>query len=156
MQYLESIHQLSYGLIHHTKQGFVTLLPFTVEVIRKGTLCFPVCCLKSWSNLLPKNSFGICLSSGFQNTPYMLNLMKFWLIYLKLKTTDTIKKFNFFYFFGIKFSYRKSSLVFNLEYLCQFFIKFNNQRQFRNPYNEKISKLSEKFYVKMFKVKDKA
>ena len=29
---------------------------------------------------------------GFWNTPYMLNLMKFWLRYLRLKTMDTISK----------------------------------------------------------------
>ena len=32
----------------------------------------------------------ICWSSGFQNTPYMINLMKFWLRYLRLKTMDTL------------------------------------------------------------------
>ena len=55
----------------------------------------PSFCVKSWSNLKPNDSFEICLSWGFQNTPYMLNLMNFWLRYLRLKTIDTTSKFNF-------------------------------------------------------------
>ena len=35
--------------------------------------------------------FWICLSWGFRNTPYMFNLMKFWLRYLRLKTMNTIQ-----------------------------------------------------------------
>ena len=48
--------------------------------------------VKSSSNLKPNNSFGICSSWGFRNTPYMLNLMKFWLRYLRLKTVDIFQK----------------------------------------------------------------
>ena len=42
--------------------------------------------VKSSSNIRANDSFEICLSWGFQNTPNMLNLMKFWLRYLMLKT----------------------------------------------------------------------
>ena len=49
----------------------------TVEVIWKWTPCFPVFFFISRSNWLPKDDFGICSSFRFQNTPYMLNLMKF-------------------------------------------------------------------------------
>ena len=36
----------------------------------------------------------------------------------------------------------KLGLAFNLEYLCQFFINFNNQCQFWNPHDEQITNLS--------------
>ena len=39
-------------------------------------------------------------------------------------------------------SFRKLGLAFNLEYLCQFFINFNNQCQFWNPYDKQITNLS--------------
>ena len=39
-------------------------------------------------------------------------------------------------------SFRKSGLAFNLEYLCQFFINFNNQCQFWNPHDEQNTNLS--------------
>ena len=39
-------------------------------------------------------------------------------------------------------SFRKLGLAFNLEYLCQFFINFNNQCQFWNPHDEQITNLS--------------
>ena len=45
-----------------------------------------------WSNWTPNDSFGICSSWGFRNFPYMFNLMKFWLWYLRLKTMETISK----------------------------------------------------------------
>ena len=47
---------------------------------------FQVFSMNSLSNWTPDDSFGICLSWGFRNTPYMFNLMKFWLRYLRLKT----------------------------------------------------------------------
>ena len=47
---------------------------------------------KTRSNWTPNDSFGFCSSRGFQNTPYMLNLIKFWLRYLRLKTVDIFKK----------------------------------------------------------------
>ena len=34
---------------------------------------------KSWSIIKTRDSFRICLSWGFQNTPWKLNLMKIWL-----------------------------------------------------------------------------
>ena len=49
---------------------------------------------KSWSNFKTRDRFGICRSWGFQNTPYMSNLTKFWLRYLRLKTHDTILLFS--------------------------------------------------------------
>ena len=39
-------------------------------------------------------------------------------------------------------SCRKLGLAFNHEYLCQFFINFNNQCQFWNPHDEQITNLS--------------
>ena len=39
-------------------------------------------------------------------------------------------------------SFWKLSLVFNLEYLSQLFINFNNQWQFWNPHDKQITKLS--------------
>ena len=78
--------------------------------------------VKSSSNIRANDSFEICLSWGFQNTPNMLNLMKFWLRYLMLKTIDTPSKFNFI----STLLFRKLSLAFNLEYLSNFFIKFKD------------------------------
>ena len=60
--------------------------------------------VKSWSNLKPNDSFEICSSRGFQNTPYMLNLMNFWLRYLRLKTIDTFIKLILFHLFHCQFS----------------------------------------------------
>ena len=48
--------------------------------------------MNSWSNQTSNDSFDICLSWGFRNTPYMFDLMKFWLSYLRLKTIDSISK----------------------------------------------------------------
>ena len=38
------------------------------------------------------DSFEMCLSWGFQNTPNMLKLIEFWLRYLRSKTNDMILK----------------------------------------------------------------
>ena len=46
------------------------------------------CCSKYKS----RDSFEICLSWGFQNTPNMLKLIEFWLRYLRSKTNDMILK----------------------------------------------------------------
>ena len=46
------------------------------------------CCSKFKS----RDSFGNCLSWGFQNTPNMLKLIEFWLRYLRSKTNDMILK----------------------------------------------------------------
>ena len=56
-------------------------------------------------------------------------------------------------------SLRILGFVFNLEYLIQFFLIFKKQRQFGNPHNEQISKLSLIFMfgrklTEIFKVKD--
>ena len=45
---------------------------------------------KSGSIFKTRDRFEICWSWCFQNTPYMSNLTKFWLRYLRLKTHDTI------------------------------------------------------------------
>ena len=49
---------------------------------------------KSWSIIKTRDRFEICWSWHFQNTPYMCNLTKFWLRYLRLKTQDTILLFS--------------------------------------------------------------
>ena len=49
---------------------------------------------KSWSIFKTRDRFEICWSWRFQNTPYMCNLTKFWLRYLRLKTQDTILFFS--------------------------------------------------------------
>ena len=49
---------------------------------------------KSWLIFKTRDRFEICWSWRFQNTPYMCNLTKFWLRYLRLKTQDTILLFS--------------------------------------------------------------
>ena len=49
---------------------------------------------KSWFIFKTRDRFEICWSWHFQNTPYMYNLTKFWLRYLRLKTQDTILLFS--------------------------------------------------------------
>ena len=44
--------------------------------------------------------------------------------------------------FIFSLTFWKLSLTFNLEYLSQFFINFNNQWQFWNPHDEQISNMS--------------
>ena len=44
--------------------------------------------------------------------------------------------------FMFSLSFRKLGLTLSLEYLCQFFINFNNQCQFWNPHDEQITNLS--------------
>ena len=87
-------------------------------------------------------NFKICSSWRFQNTPYMLNLMKVWLRYLTLK--------NLFCFFFVIANY--------LSYFC---IQFKDQRQICNLLVMRISKLSliieiDEELTEIFKVKDKA
>ena len=58
-------------------------------------------------------------------------------------------------------SFRNGSLLFNLQYLGQIFIKSNNQGQFRNPQDELISKLSllarfDKDLAEILEVEEKA
>ena len=48
--------------------------------------------LKCCSKCKSRDSFKICLSWGFQNTPYMFTLIEFWLRYLRSKTNDMILK----------------------------------------------------------------
>ena len=60
-------------------------------------------------------------------------------------TENTVRRF-YFATAEVRFmfssSFRKLGLAFNLEYLCQFFINFNNQCQFWNPHDEQITNLS--------------
>ena len=49
---------------------------------------------KSLSIFKTRDRFEICWFWRFQNTPYMYNLTKFWLRYLRLKTHDTILLFS--------------------------------------------------------------
>ena len=70
----------------------------TVLIIYNATSVLTIFSIKSSSNLKPRDSFGICLSWGFQNYPRLLNLMKIWLSYWRLNTPDIISKFNFFSF----------------------------------------------------------
>ena len=63
--------------------------------------------------------------------------------------------------FNFLLNLQKSSLVFNLEYLSQFFIKFNDQGQFRNLLVMRIPKLTLNFrfdavLTEIFKVENKA
>ena len=44
--------------------------------------------------------------------------------------------------FIFSLTFQKLSLAFNLEYISQFFINFNNQWQFWNPHDEQSSNLS--------------
>ena len=74
--------------------------------------------VKSSSNLKPNDSFEICLSWGFQNIPNMLNLMKFWLRYLMIKTIQLIPLQNLISS-QLLFLLQKWSLAFNLAYLHQ-------------------------------------
>ena len=48
--------------------------------------------LKCCSKCKSRDSFKICSSWGFQNTPYMFKLIEFWLRYLRSKTNDMILK----------------------------------------------------------------
>ena len=110
------------------------------------------------SNSKIRVSFEICLPWGFQSTPYMLNLMKFWLSYLRLKRNDSLSKSNFNSTLLLLW---KLSLAFNHEYLCEFFTKFKDQWQFWNLLAMWILKLSFIFMIneeltEIFKVKGKA
>ena len=70
------------------------MLSFLLQyaAFRMGHQFLPFFYVKSWSNLTPNGSFKICSSWRFENTPYMLNLMKFWLRYLRLKSVDIFQK----------------------------------------------------------------
>ena len=49
---------------------------------------------KSFSKLKSNDSFGICTSWGFRNTPWLLNLMKNWLRYWGFTTSHVMFKFS--------------------------------------------------------------
>ena len=133
-----------------------TIIQYAAFILRQWFL--PFFYVKSWSNLKPNGSFEICSSWGFQNTPYMLNLMEFWLSYMRLKTSDTTSKSNFDSTLLLLW---KLSLAFNHEYLSQFLIKFKDQGQFWNLLFTRIPKVSlifkiDKELTEIFKVKGKA
>ena len=71
---------------------------------RMGHQFLPFFYVKSWSNLTPNGSFKICSLWRFENTPYMLNLMKFWLRYLRLKTIYIFQKLISFHLFHCQLS----------------------------------------------------
>ena len=80
---------LQINILYH----FVTTVSDnTVSAVQNATMHFCDFFMNTWSNWRPNDSFGICMSWGFRITPYMLNLMKFWLSYLRLKIIDTISK----------------------------------------------------------------
>ena len=62
--------------------------PTTVVLIRVWYFVLLDYSYKSWLFIKTRDRFGICWSWRFQNTPYMSNLTKFWLRYLRLKTHD--------------------------------------------------------------------
>ena len=72
---------------------------FTVLVKRVWYFVLLNYSCKSWSIFKTRDRFGICWSWGFQNTPYMFNLTKFWLRYLRLKTHETILLFSCYLIF---------------------------------------------------------
>ena len=92
-----------------------------VLINRNAARCFLIFSIKSWSNWNSNDSFGICSSWRFRNTPWMLNLMKFWLRYCRLNTICNISKSTSFYL-EVKL---KICIVFNFRYLSQNLIKFN-------------------------------
>ena len=84
---------------HCARKGIIQYAAFT---LRQQFL--PFFYVKSWSNFTPNGSFKICSSWRFQSTPYMLNLMKFWPRYLRLKTIDIFQKLISFHLFHCQFS----------------------------------------------------
>ena len=121
---------------------------------------------KYCSKCKSRDSFKICSSWGFQNTPYMFKLIKFWLRYLRSKTNDMILKksskfirieenlmktklfvtkcLDFMIFSSIFINllefFRIISSVFDLKYLSQNLINSNMLGVFWNP--QQYSKLS--------------
>jgi len=80
------------------------LIEYIVRRFKKGHQFLPFFYVKSWSNLTPNGSFKICSSWRFENTPYMLILMKFWLRYLRLKTIHIFQKLISFHLFHFQLS----------------------------------------------------
>ena len=88
---------LPYGPMSPSQQFFFfECFPYRYTVVEKSLLYFVLLYYshKSWSIFKTRDRFGICWSWRFQNTPYMSNLTKFWLRYLRLKTHDTILLFS--------------------------------------------------------------
>ena len=114
------------------------------DFLNFSTRCFPRFSLKTMSTWSPNDSFGFCSSRELQNTPYMLNLMKFWLRYLRLKTINTRLKAR------LHFCRRNKSCdeikfwsgILIIKYLSQNFIKLSMLGMFWNPHDKQISKLS--------------
>ena len=69
---------------------------YTVVLIRVGYFVLLNYSYKSWSIIKTRDRFENCWSWHFQNTPYMSNLTKFWLRYLRLKTDETNLLFSWY------------------------------------------------------------
>ena len=81
------------------KQIFAYILTntsYTVVLIRVGYFVLLNYSYKSWSIIKTRDIFENCWSWRFQNTPYMSNLTKFWLRYLRLKTYETNLLFSWY------------------------------------------------------------
>ena len=83
------------------------------------------------------DSFRILLMSRFQNNK-SLNLMKKLLRYSRLKARLNFQKSKV----EIKLNFEGVSIVFNIKYLSQNFIKLSILGVFWNPHDKQISKLS--------------
>ena len=77
----------------------VLLLAYTVLAQRVEYFVLLYYSHKSWSIFKTRGRFELCWSWLFQNTPFLYNLTKFCLRYLRLKTHDAILFFhdNWFY-----------------------------------------------------------
>ena len=73
-------------VLHYTYSTDTEVANMTFSSVK--TSISPSFCSKCKS----KDSFEICLSWGFQNTPNMLKFIEFWLRYLRPKTNNTILK----------------------------------------------------------------
>ena len=88
----------------------------TVLIIRNATRCFLIFYIKSWSNRNSNDSFGICMSWGFQNTSYILDLIRFWLSNLKFNTLNLISKLDIF---SSKLKQNCLEALISQSFLCQ-------------------------------------
>ena len=66
------------------------LVPAISQSLQQDVLC--VFSMKTWSKETPHYSFRFYSSRGFRNTPYMLNLLKFWLRFSRLKISLKISQ----------------------------------------------------------------
>ena len=71
-------------------------LPFYSTGRKSSIFCFALLLPQIVFNFQNQGQIWNLLVLTFQNTPYMYNLTKFWLRYLRLKTHDTILLFSWF------------------------------------------------------------